>query len=244
MAGRARRVWRAGRTSPRLRVYCSDQAHSSIDKAAHRDRPRHRLAAQDPVRRGVPAARRRAGAAPSRRIAPAGVLPMAVVATVGTTSTTSIDPVPAIADICAREGVWLHVDAAYGGVAAMLPSHAHVLGGAEPRRLAGRQPAQVAASRRSTVSAFYCRRMDVLRAGVLAHAGVPADARAGAGPEPDGHRRTARPPFPRAQALDGAADVRGTRRSASTSAGTSSWRSSWPAGSTSTPTSSAWRRCP
>ena len=74
----------------------------------------------------------------------AGILPIAVVATVGTTSTTSVDPVPAIADICAREQLWLHVDAAYAGVAAMLPTHAHILDGAEPRRLPRRQPAQVA----------------------------------------------------------------------------------------------------
>ena len=61
----------------------------------------------------------------------AGRLPIAAVATVGTTSTTSIDPVPAIAEICSRESLWLHVDAAYGGAAAMLPTHAHVLAGAD-----------------------------------------------------------------------------------------------------------------
>ena len=74
----------------------------------------------------------------------AGLLPIAVVATVGTTSTTSVDPVPAIADVCERERLWLHVDAAYAGVAAMLPSHAHVLARRRSRRLARRQPAQVA----------------------------------------------------------------------------------------------------
>lgn len=45
----------------------------------------------------------------------------AVVATIGTTSTSSVDPVPAIADACAREDVWLHVDAAYAGAAAVCP---------------------------------------------------------------------------------------------------------------------------
>ena len=52
-------------------------------------------------------------------------------ATVGTTSSTSIDPIPAIADICERHQVWLHVDAAYGGAAALVPSHRGVLAGCE-----------------------------------------------------------------------------------------------------------------
>jgi len=91
----------------------------------------------------------------------AGILPIAVVATVGTTSTTSIDPVPAIADVCEREGLWLHVDAAYGGVAAMLPSHAHVLAGA------GRADSLVVNPHKwlftpVDLSALYCRRMDAL----------------------------------------------------------------------------------
>jgi aromatic-L-amino-acid/L-tryptophan decarboxylase len=51
----------------------------------------------------------------------AGLRPIAVVATLGTTSSTSIDPIAAIADIAEREGLWLHVDAAYAGVVAMLP---------------------------------------------------------------------------------------------------------------------------
>ena len=55
---------------------------------------------------------------------------MAVVATVGTTSSTSVDPVEEIAAICGRENVWLHVDAAYAGVAAMVPGYEHVLSGA------------------------------------------------------------------------------------------------------------------
>ena len=51
----------------------------------------------------------------------AGHRPIAIVATVGTTSSTSVDPVAAIADVAEREGLWLHVDSAYAGVVAMLP---------------------------------------------------------------------------------------------------------------------------
>ena len=55
----------------------------------------------------------------------------AVVATTGTTSTTSVDPVPAIADLCERAGVWLHVDGAYGGAAAVCEEFRWVLAGSE-----------------------------------------------------------------------------------------------------------------
>jgi aromatic-L-amino-acid decarboxylase len=61
----------------------------------------------------------------------AGMLPIAVVATVGTTSTTAVDPVPAIAEICAREQLWLHVDAAYAGAAGLLPEMRWALAGCE-----------------------------------------------------------------------------------------------------------------
>ncbi len=54
-----------------------------------------------------------------------------MIATVGTTSTTSIDPVAAIAELCEREGLWLHVDAAYGGALAAVPERREVLAGCE-----------------------------------------------------------------------------------------------------------------
>jgi len=60
----------------------------------------------------------------------AGITPMAIVATVGTTSTTSVDPVEKIAEIAEREGVWLHVDAAYGGSMAVSEKHRWVMDGA------------------------------------------------------------------------------------------------------------------
>src|SRR5438477_9085100 len=90
---------------PPVRVYCSDQTHSSIDKAViaiglgHRSLVKIETDAEFRLR---PEALRDAIAADRA----AGRLPIAVVATVGTTSTTSIDPVPAIADLCARERLW------------------------------------------------------------------------------------------------------------------------------------------
>jgi aromatic-L-amino-acid decarboxylase len=90
-------------------------------------------------------------------------LPIAVVATVGTTSTTSVDPVAAIADVCERERLWLHVDAAYAGVAAMLPSHAHILDGADRADSFVVNPHKWLFTP-FDLSAFYCRRMDMIRA--------------------------------------------------------------------------------
>ncbi|MGI9072732.1 MAG: pyridoxal phosphate-dependent decarboxylase family protein [Bryobacteraceae bacterium] len=61
----------------------------------------------------------------------AGKRPCCIVASVGSTSTTAIDPIPAIADIAERYNTWLHVDAAYGGSAAVLPEMRHIFNGAE-----------------------------------------------------------------------------------------------------------------
>jgi glutamate/tyrosine decarboxylase-like PLP-dependent enzyme len=61
----------------------------------------------------------------------AGVRPMAVVATAGTTSTGAIDPIDEIAGVCADQGVWLHVDAAYGGPAVLAPDLRPLLAGIE-----------------------------------------------------------------------------------------------------------------
>ena len=65
-------------------------------------------------------------------------------ATIGTTSSTSVDPVAAIADIAEREGLWLHVDAAYAGAVALLPGPPRAVRGLGARRFDRRQPAQVA----------------------------------------------------------------------------------------------------
>jgi aromatic-L-amino-acid decarboxylase len=147
---------------PAVRVYCSEQTHSSIDKGVIAIGLGHQSLRKIPVDAEY---RMRAGAlqdaiAEDRA---AGLLPIAVVATVGTTSTTSVDPVEQVADICEKERLWLHVDAAYAGVAAMLPAHAYILKGA------GRADSLVVNPHKwlfapVDISVLYCRRMDVLRA--------------------------------------------------------------------------------
>jgi aromatic-L-amino-acid decarboxylase len=114
----------------RLRMYASEQAHSSIEKAGivlGIGQDGLRKIPVDGEFRADPQALARA----ITEDRAAGFTPFAVTATVGTTSTTSVDPVPAIADVCERERLWLHVDAAYGGAAAILPERRLVLDGCE-----------------------------------------------------------------------------------------------------------------
>lgn len=105
---------------PMLRVYTSDQAHSSVDKAAIAlgigEQNVRRVASDSEFKMDVDALR--AAVADDIRN---GYKPLAVVATVGTTSTASVDPVRAIASICREYNMWLHIDAAYGGGLAVLP---------------------------------------------------------------------------------------------------------------------------
>jgi aromatic-L-amino-acid decarboxylase len=101
-------------------VYASAEAHSSVEKACMTlglGRASFVRIATNARFEMDPSALRAAVAADRA----AGLRPIAVVATVGTTSSTSVDPVAAIADVAARERLWLHVDAAYAGVVAMLP---------------------------------------------------------------------------------------------------------------------------
>ncbi|HEX9108440.1 MAG TPA: pyridoxal-dependent decarboxylase [Longimicrobiales bacterium] len=128
---RIRELGLAGRPDlPPLRVYCSEEAHSSVDKAVLTLglglAGLRRIPTDAEYRMDVAALE--AAIAQDRAC---GVRPLAVVATIGTTSTTSIDPVPAIADICQREGLWLHVDAAYAGAAAMIPDMRWIMAGTE-----------------------------------------------------------------------------------------------------------------
>ena len=106
-------------TAP-LAVYASDQAHSSVEKAALLagfGRAHVRAVASDEANAMRADALEQAIAADAAR----GVRPCAVVATVGSTATTAMDPLPAIAEVARRAGAWLHVDAAMAGTAMILP---------------------------------------------------------------------------------------------------------------------------
>lgn len=121
----------SGRTDlPLLRVYCSEQTHNSIDKAVillglgqkslvkiptnerfEMDTEKLREAIQDDKS--------------------AGHLPFCVIPTIGTTSSSSVDNVERVADICERNNLWLHVDTAYAGSAAIVPEFQHYFRGME-----------------------------------------------------------------------------------------------------------------
>jgi aromatic-L-amino-acid decarboxylase len=121
----------AGRTDvPILRIYVSDQAHSSIEKAAIAlgigEQNVRRIGSDDAFRMNV--AGLRAAIEDDVR---SGLKPLAVVATVGTTSTASVDPVREIAALCREHKMWLHIDAAYGGGLCVLPAMQWVIDGFE-----------------------------------------------------------------------------------------------------------------
>jgi aromatic-L-amino-acid decarboxylase len=152
----------AGRADlPRLRVYTSEQAHSSVEKGAivlGFGREGVRKIPTDGEFRMDAAALARAVTEDRA----AGWRPIAVSATVGTTGTTSVDPVPAIADVAASEGLWLHVDAAYGGAAAILPERREVLAGCDRADSIVVNPHKCLFTP-IDCSAFFCRRPEVLK---------------------------------------------------------------------------------
>lgn len=105
---------------PKLKLYCSEHAHSSIDKSAlllgiglegirkiKCDENFSMISSE--LEKAIKEDREE------------GFVPFCVVATIGTTSSTAVDPVDEIAGICSREKIWLHVDGAYAGVTAILP---------------------------------------------------------------------------------------------------------------------------
>jgi aromatic-L-amino-acid/L-tryptophan decarboxylase len=144
-----------------LVLYTSDQSHMSIEKGAIAVGVGQKNIRKVPSDTGF---RMRADAL-AKMVAEdkhAGKRPFCVVATVGTTSSTSIDPVPQIADIAEKHGLWLHVDCAYAGAAAILPEQRHIMAGVE------RAHSLVFNAHKwlltpIDLSAFYTRRPDILR---------------------------------------------------------------------------------
>jgi aromatic-L-amino-acid/L-tryptophan decarboxylase len=116
--------------SPRLTVYASGEAHSSVSKGiklAGYGLEQLRLVPVDNRYAMLPDALEKM----IERDVEAGAIPACVVATIGTTSSTAVDPVDSIARVCRKHGAWLHVDAAYAGSAAILPELRRLFDGVE-----------------------------------------------------------------------------------------------------------------
>jgi aromatic-L-amino-acid decarboxylase len=142
-------------------VYCSEHAHSSVDKAVIALGMGHdalrRIPGDDQFRMRVDDLDRT-----MRADRAAGRTPVAVIASVGTTSSTSVDDVVAIADVCARERTWLHVDAAYAGVMAMVPGFEWMRAGFDRADSLVVNPHKWLFTP-FDISVLFTRRMDVIR---------------------------------------------------------------------------------
>lgn len=119
-----------GGLGPGLTVYASEEAHSSVEKGvkiAGFGRTNLRAIATDDRFAMLPDKLEEAVVRDEK----AGRRPACVVATVGTTSSGAVDPLPAVGAVCRRHGLWLHVDAAYAGTAALVPEKRWLLDGAD-----------------------------------------------------------------------------------------------------------------
>lgn len=159
---RIREEGMSGRTDlPLMRVYVSEQSHSSIEKAVITLGLGQKGLKKIPVDSEF--------RMDARALADAievdkrdGVIPFCVVATVGTTSTSSIDPVREIVPICEKHVMWLHVDAAYAGSAAIVPELQNILDGSERADSVVVNPHKWLFTP-FDLSVLYCRHMDLLR---------------------------------------------------------------------------------
>jgi aromatic-L-amino-acid/L-tryptophan decarboxylase len=150
-----------GMAGARLRMYTSEESHSSVEKAGIV----LGVGQDNVVKIRTDAAFRMDVEALEKAIRDDrrdGLTPFAVVATVGTTSVTAVDPVPAIADVCERERLWLHVDAAYGGAAGVLDSHRWVMAGCDRADSFVVNPHKWLFTP-GDCSILYCRREDMLK---------------------------------------------------------------------------------
>ena len=146
---------------PLLRVYISEQAHSSIEKAVITlglgQRGLRKIPTDSEFRMDVDAL-----ADAINEDKRNGYLPFCIVATVGTTSTSSIDPVEKIVPIGEEHAMWLHVDAAYAGSAAVVPEFRHILAGCERADSIVTNPHKWLFTP-FDLSVLYCRHMDLLK---------------------------------------------------------------------------------
>jgi aromatic-L-amino-acid/L-tryptophan decarboxylase len=159
---RIREEGMSGRTDlPLLRVYVSEQAHSSIEKGVITlglGQRGLRKIPTDAEFRMNPAALDDAIEEDKSQ----GMVPFCVVATVGTTSTSSIDPIKEIAPICEKHVMWLHVDAAYAGSAAVVPELRYILAGCDRADSVAVNPHKWLFTP-FDLSVLYCRHLDLLR---------------------------------------------------------------------------------
>ncbi|HYU98307.1 MAG TPA: pyridoxal-dependent decarboxylase [Pyrinomonadaceae bacterium] len=146
---------------PLLRVYVSEQAHSSIEKGVITlglgQRGLRKIPTDNEFRMDPGAL-----AAAIEEDKANGIVPFCIVATVGTTSTSSIDPISEIIPIGEKHAMWLHVDAAYAGSAAVVPELRHILKGCERADSLAVNPHKWLFTP-FDLSVLYCRHMDLLR---------------------------------------------------------------------------------
>jgi aromatic-L-amino-acid/L-tryptophan decarboxylase len=146
---------------PLLRVYVSEQAHSSIEKGVITlglgQRGLRKIPTDSEFRMDVRALKQAIAEDKAN-----GMLPFCIVATVGTTSTSSIDPVKEIIPIGEEHAMWLHVDAAYAGSAAIVPELRYILDGCERADSVAVNPHKWLFTP-FDLAVLYCRHMDLLR---------------------------------------------------------------------------------
>lgn len=145
---------------PLLRVYVSEHSHSSIEKGVITlglgQRGLRKIPTDSEFRMDA-----KALAEAIKEDKRNGIIPFCVVATVGTTSTSSIDPVREIVPICEEHIMWLHIDAAYAGSAAVVPELRHILDGSERADSVAVNPHKWLFTP-FDLSVLYCRHMDLL----------------------------------------------------------------------------------
>jgi len=146
---------------PLLRVYVSEQSHSSVEKAVITlglgQRGMRKIPTDSEFRMNA-----KALAEAINEDKRNGYLPFCIVATVGTTSTSSIDPVREIVPIGEEHAMWLHVDAAYAGSAAIVPEFRKILDGCERADSIVTNPHKWLFTP-FDLSVLYCRHMDLLK---------------------------------------------------------------------------------